>query len=191
DRTLRESILEHGRVGDLEHDVGPRRMLGGIAVRDERDHGDVGFRYGASAGDVIELDAHDGAITERAFEKTLRAPDSGGGWRVLGFSGDDDTLEQLDVVVLAENACVDQLQVLVRHISGGSAGSPGGRSLHARRLHWRSAPRNACRRTPWARTAAPRQTRRRPHFVASGGRVPLRTEKPAALPPPNPPAAPP
>jgi hypothetical protein len=69
-------------------------VLRGVAVRDERDHRDVRFRDGAPAGDVVELYSHDGAIAERAFEEALGAPDSGGVWRVLGFAGDDDALEQ-------------------------------------------------------------------------------------------------
>jgi hypothetical protein len=59
---------------------------------------------------------------------------------ILWLAGDDDTLEQLHVITLGENAALEQPVVLLDVPAGVVARTPGGETLHDRRLPLRPRP---------------------------------------------------
>src|SRR5262249_7211804 len=113
--------------------------------------GDVRLWRGAPARDVVELYADDGAIAEGAIEGPLDPRHSRGMRRILRLTGDDHAFEQLDVVVRAEHALVDQPVILG---DGVSRDTPGWlhRPSHRRALHLQRVLHNA-----WSRTVAVHQ----------------------------------
>src|SRR5262245_47249209 len=128
-------------------------MGGGVVVGIERNDGDVRLWRRSPAGDVVELRPHDGAVADGPVEHPLDARDARSMGRIVRLADDDDPLEQLDVIVLAEHPLVDQAVVLSHRVAGCVPGSFH-RPYHARRVH-----RPATRRNAWERNVSARRPR--------------------------------
>src|SRR5689334_3019404 len=100
------------RERDLDDQRRVRRMSIDIVTQRATDDTDVGLRLGPEVEADRALDLNEPTIAERALERLRNEPHRGAVRARLRLLDEQQTIEQLDRVVLVEDAAIDQPRVL-------------------------------------------------------------------------------
>src|SRR5262249_8457078 len=100
------------RQRDLDHEIGPGRMRVGVITRRAADDADVRFRLGPNVEADRAPDRDEPTVAELALEGPRDEHHRGTVRARMRLLDEQKSVEQLDGVVLVENAAIDQLGVL-------------------------------------------------------------------------------